>query len=102
MTVRTAPPCQSTAVQAGQSFSTVVVDTVSADQYTVIPAGSSIRGVISFVQPAPRQKSGVIEVPFDRLPLPDGTVYPIVGKLTSTDATERRQIDADPNARVVL
>lgn len=100
--VRTATALQSNAVQAGQSFSTVVVDTVSADQYTVIPASSRIRGVISFVQPATRQQSGVIEVTFDRLTLPDGTVYPIDGRLTSTDATERRQIDADPNARVVL
>ena len=100
--VRTATALQSNAVQAGQSFSTVVIDTVSADQYTVIPAGSRIRGVISFVQPATRQQSGVIEVTFDRLSLPDGTVYPIDGRLTSTDATERRQIDQDPNARVVL
>jgi peptidoglycan hydrolase-like protein with peptidoglycan-binding domain len=100
--VRTATALQSNAVQAGQSFSTVVVDTVRADQYTVIPAGSRIRGVISFVQPATRQQSGVIEVNFDRLTLPDGTVYPIDGRLTSTDATERRQIDQDPNARVVL
>jgi peptidoglycan hydrolase-like protein with peptidoglycan-binding domain len=100
--VRTATALQSNAVQAGQSFSTVVVDTVRADDYTVIPAGSRIRGVISFVQPATRQQSGVIEVAFDRLTLPDGTVYPIDGRLTSTDAKERRQIDADPNARVVL
>ncbi|MEO7683442.1 MAG: hypothetical protein ABIU86_05845, partial [Gemmatimonadaceae bacterium] len=99
--VRTATALQSNTVQAGQSFSTVVVDTVRADDYTVIPAGSRIRGVISFVQPATRQQSGVIEVTFDRLSLADGTVYPIDGRLTSTDATERRQIDADPNARVV-
>jgi hypothetical protein len=100
--VRTATPLQSANAQAGQSFSTVVIDTVRVDNYTVIPAGSRIRGVISFVQPATRQQSGVIEVGFDRLTLPDGTVYPIDGRLTSTDATERRQIDADPNARVVL
>ena len=100
--VRTATALQSNAVQVGQSFSTVVVDTVVADQYTVIPSGSRIRGVVSFVQPATRQQSGVIEISFDRLTLPDGTVYPIDGRLTSTDATERRQIDADPNARVVL
>lgn len=100
--VRTATALQSNNVQVGQSFSTIVVDTVSADEFTVIPAESRIRGVISFVQPATRQQSGVIEVAFDRLTLPDGTTYPIDGRLTSTDTTERRQIDADPNARVVL
>jgi hypothetical protein len=100
--VRTATALQSANAQAGQTFSTTVVDTVRADNYTVIPAGSRIRGVISFVQPATRQQPGVIEVSFDRLTLPDGTVAAIDGRLTSTDATERRQIDADPNARVVL
>src|SRR6185295_19759028 len=55
-----------------------------------------------YVQPADRQRSGVIQVDFDRLTLPGGASYPLDGKLTSTNATERRQIDSDPNARVVL
>jgi peptidoglycan hydrolase-like protein with peptidoglycan-binding domain len=57
---------------------------------------------VTFAQAADRQRSGVIEVNFDRLTLPDGTVRPLSGKLTSTDAAERRQIESDPNARVVL
>jgi peptidoglycan hydrolase-like protein with peptidoglycan-binding domain len=44
----------------------------------------------------------VIEVVFDRLVLSDGSSVPITGKLTSTDSVERRQIERDPNARVVL
>jgi hypothetical protein len=44
----------------------------------------------------------VIDVVFDRLTLPNGTTFPISGKLTSTDSAERRQIEADRNARVVL
>src|SRR5687767_10252069 len=64
--VRTATAVQSANAQAGQTFSTVVIDTVRVDDYTVIPAGSRIRGVMSFVQPATRQQSGVIEVTFDR------------------------------------
>jgi hypothetical protein len=58
--------------------------------------------VITFVQPATSQQSGVIDVNFDQLMLSDGTTYPITARLTSTNAAERRQIDADPNARVVL
>src|SRR6476660_2075528 len=100
--VRTATPLESSTAQVGQSFSTFVTDTVRADNYTVIPAGSRIRGTITFVQPATRQQSGVIQVNFDRLTFTDGTTYPIVGKLTSTDTTERRQIDASPDPRVVL
>ncbi|MBV9108226.1 MAG: peptidoglycan-binding protein [Gemmatimonadetes bacterium] len=100
--VRTTTPLESSTARAGQTFETVVSDTVTADGYTVIPAGSRIRGVVSFAQAADRQRSGVIQVNFDRLTLPGGASYPLSGKLTSTDAAERRQIDASPDPRVVL
>jgi len=100
--VRTAAALQSNRVQTGQIFETTVVDAIGLDNYTVVPSGSRVRGTITFAQPANRQQSGVIEVDFNRLILSDGSSYPIVGRLTSTDAAERRQIDSDPNARVVL
>jgi peptidoglycan hydrolase-like protein with peptidoglycan-binding domain len=100
--VRTSTALQSATAKTGETFETVVVDTVRVENYTVIPAGSRIRGVVSFVQAADRQRSGVIEVGFDRLMLPDGSTFNLSGKLTSTDAAERRQIESDPNARVVL
>jgi hypothetical protein len=100
--VRTSSALESATAKAGQAFETVVVDTIRADNYTVIPAGSRIRGMVTFAQAADRQRSGVIEVNFDRLALPDGKVYNLNGKLTSTDAAERRQIESDPNSRVVL
>jgi peptidoglycan hydrolase-like protein with peptidoglycan-binding domain len=100
--VRTTGPLQSASAQNGQTFETNVEESVGVDEYTVIPAGSKIRGVVSLARPATRQQSGVIEVVFDRLILPDGSTLPITGKLTSTDSTERRQIETDPNARVVL
>jgi peptidoglycan hydrolase-like protein with peptidoglycan-binding domain len=100
--VRTSSPLESATAKVGQTFETVVADTVRVENYTVIPAGSRIRGVVTFAQAADRQRSGVIEVNFDRLSLPDGKAYALSGKLTSTDAAERRQIESDPNARVVL
>ena len=100
--VRTTTPLESATAKTGQYFETVVADTVGVDDYTVIPSGSRIRGVVTFAQPATKQQSGVIEVSFDRLVLPDGKAYALTGKLTSTDAAERRQIESDPNARVVL
>ena len=100
--VRTTAPLESSTAKVGQYFETVVADTVGVDDYTVIPSGSRIRGVVTFAQPATRQQSGVIEVSFDRLTMPDGRAYAMNGKLTSTDAAERRQIESDPNARVVL
>ena len=100
--VRTTSPLQSASAQTGQTFEATVSETVGVDEYTVIPTGSRVRGVVSVARPATRQQSGVIEVTFDRITLADGTVLPITGKLTSTDSTERRQIEQDPNARVVL
>src|ERR671915_2288115 len=100
--VRTSSALESATAKVGQTFETVVVDTVRVENFTVIPAGSRIRGVVTFAQPADRQRSGVIQVNFDRLTLPDGRSQALSGKLTSTDAAERRQIESDPNARVVL
>ncbi|HEU0016057.1 MAG TPA: peptidoglycan-binding domain-containing protein [Longimicrobium sp.] len=100
--VRTTTALESNTARTGQTFETVVADTVRADNYTVIPAGSRIRGVVTFAQAADRQRSGVIEVNFDQLILPGGVTHALSGKLTSTDAAERRQIESDPNARVVL
>ena len=100
--VRTTSPLQSANAQVGQTFDTNVEQSVGVDEYTVIPAGSHIRGVITTVRPATRQESGVIEVSFDRLALANGATVAIQGKLTSTDSAERRQIKANPNARVAL
>lgn len=100
--VRTTTPILSATAKAGQTFDTNVEGSIGVDEFTVIPAGSKIRGVVSMATPATRQQSGVVEVVFDRLMLPNGSSFPITGKLTSTDSAERRQIDADPNNRVVL
>jgi peptidoglycan hydrolase-like protein with peptidoglycan-binding domain len=100
--VRTTGPLESASAQTGQTFETNVEGSIGVDEYTVIPSGSKIRGVISLARAATQRQSGVIEVVFDRLTLPDGSSLPITGKLTSTDSAERRQIESDPNARVVL
>jgi peptidoglycan hydrolase-like protein with peptidoglycan-binding domain len=86
----------------GQTFETTVVDPISVNGFPIIPANSRIRGVVAYVQPANRQQSGVMQVNFDRLTLPNGTSSTIIGKLTSTDSTERRQIEARSDTRVVL
>ena len=100
--VRTTTALESGSLRQGQTFETVVADSIGIDGYTVIPQGSRIRGVVTYVQPATRSQSGVIEVDFNLLTLSDGTSFPIQGRLTSTDAAERRQIDSMANQRVVL
>ncbi len=93
---------QSANARAGQTFETTVDESVAVDDYTIIPAGSHIRGVVTVARSATRQQSGVIEVVFNRLTFADGSSIPIQGRLTSTDSAERSQIKADPNSRVVF
>jgi hypothetical protein len=100
--VRTDQALESRSAQVGQTFQTTVMDPISVNGYTLIPANSRIRGGVAYAQPANRQRSGVMQVNFDRLTLPSGTSYTIVGKLTSTDSAERRQIEARTDSRVVL
>lgn len=100
--VHTTTPLQSATARTGQTFDTNVEESVGVDEYTAIPAGSKIRGRVTLATPATRQQSGVIDVVFDRITLPNGSSFPISGKLTSTDPAERQQIESDPNAHVVL
>jgi Putative peptidoglycan binding domain len=100
--VRTTTPLQSVSARTGQTFDTNVEESIGVDEYNAIPAGSRIRGTVTVATPATRHQSGVIEVVFDRLTLPSGATYQINGKLTSTDSAERRQIESDPNNRVVF
>ena len=60
-------------------FETNVEESVGVDEFTVIPAGSKIRGVVTLATP-PRGSMGVIEVVFDRLMLPNGSTFPIMGR----------------------
>ena len=102
ITVKTTSALQSSTMKQGDTFETVIDEDIVADQTVVIPAGSRVRGVVAMASKATRQESGVLDVVFDRLMHTDGTTYQIQGKLTSADTTERRQIDANPNQRVVL
>jgi peptidoglycan hydrolase-like protein with peptidoglycan-binding domain len=100
--VRTESALQSNLAKVGQTFETTVVEPISVEGYTVIPANSRVRGVVSYVQPAGGNKSGVMQIDFNRITLPNGSASTLTAKLTSTDSTERRQIDARSDSRVVL
>jgi peptidoglycan hydrolase-like protein with peptidoglycan-binding domain len=100
--IRTEQPLESATAAVGNTFNATVTDEVSVNGYPVIPANSRVRGVVTYVQRATRSQSGVMQIAFDRLMIAGGGTYTIAGKLTSTDSTERRQIDARADARVVL
>lgn len=99
--VKTTTPLQSATMKQGDTFEAVIEEDVVADQMVVIPSGSRVRGVVALASKATRQESGVLDIVFDRLQA-GGVTYTIRGKLTSADTAERRQIDANPNQRVVL
>jgi hypothetical protein len=102
LTVRTTAPLQSASARVGQAISTTVTEAVNVEGYTVIPMDSRIDGVVTLARPATSRQSGLVGVEFDRLVLPSGRSVAIMGKLTSTDPEERRQIDAQGDARVVF
>lgn len=102
ITVKTTSALQSSTMKQGDTFEAVIDEDVIADQMVFIPAGSRVRGVVALAKQATRQESGVLDIVFDRLMHTDGVTYSIQGKLTSADTLERRQIDANPNQRVVL
>ncbi|HJU87359.1 MAG TPA: peptidoglycan-binding protein [Gemmatimonadota bacterium] len=102
LTVTTDQRLTSASMTQGAAFTTTVEDSVNVEGHTVIPAGSRIAGVVTFVRPATRNDSGVLGVEFDELRLARGGTVAIEGKLTSTDPAERRQIDARGDSQVVL
>jgi len=69
--------------RVGDQFTTTVVDPVYVSGLEVIPAGSSIVGLVRNVKRASRQsKAGTIEVHFVSLRLPTGITRVINGELT--------------------
>jgi peptidoglycan hydrolase-like protein with peptidoglycan-binding domain len=102
LAVTTDQRLSSATMAQGTRFTTTVEDSVRVDGYTVIPAGSRIGGLVTVVRRANGNESGVLGVEFDEVRLPDSRTISIEGKLTSTDPAERRQIEAQGDARVVL
>jgi peptidoglycan hydrolase-like protein with peptidoglycan-binding domain len=101
-TVRTETALGSRTSRQGETFRTTVTDSVRVEGFTVIPEGSTIVGTVTLVRPASQNESGVLGVEFTRLDLRGGGSVAIDGKLTSTDPAERRQIEAQGDARVVF
>ncbi len=62
----------------------------------VLPANLLVVGHIKEATPAQmRRRSGIIEIAFDRLVMPDGRELPLNGILTSADAGERKKLKID-------
>ena len=85
--------------RVNDAFKATVFRSVSLDGRIAVPEGSIVTGRVTTVQPAERSsQSGVIGVEFNQLSI-TGRTYPILGTLTSLDASERKQI-IDEESRV--
>ncbi len=66
------------------------------DGNMVLPANLLVVGHVQEVTPAQMgRRSGIIEISFDRLVMPDGRELPVKGILTSADARERKKLKID-------
>lgn len=62
----------------------------------ILPANLIVIGHVTNVEPAQMgRRSGIIEVGFDRLIMPDGRELPLKAILTEADPTERRKLKVD-------
>lgn len=62
----------------------------------VLPANLIVIGHVTRVEPAQMgRRSGIIEIGFDRLIMPDGRELPIRGTLTNADPAERKKLKMD-------
>jgi type IV secretion system protein VirB10 len=62
----------------------------------VLPANLTVIGYVKEATPAQmRRRSGIIEITFDRLVMPDGRELSLQGVLTSADAGERKRLKID-------
>ena len=67
----------------------------------ILPANLLVVGHIQEVTPAQMgRRSGIIEITFDRLVMPDGRELPVKGYLTSADAGERKKLKIDEDGAI--
>jgi hypothetical protein len=83
--------------RSSDRFTARVTEPVTNDDGRVlIPAESVVHGYArSVVRAQYRRRSGIIEITFDKLVLPDGREFPLSGTLTSADTRERQRIDEE-------
>lgn len=80
--------------RAGDRFSATVTIPVYVEGKAVIPAGATVEGRVTSVEPAKRRsKSGTIAVDFDYLVFPNGSKIKLTGSLTAADPRDRQRID---------
>lgn len=78
----------------------VLVPVTDARGRTLVPGNSLIEGHVVTAQRAQsRRRSGIIEVGFDQLTLPDGQRFKLLGNLAPASAEDRKRFDDEGNIR---
>ncbi len=78
----------------------VLVPVTDARGRTLVPGSSLLEGHVVAAQRAQsRRRSGIIEVTFDQLTLPDGQRYKLLANLAPASAEDRKRFDVEGNIR---
>lgn len=78
----------------------VLVPFTDARGRTLVPGNSLVEGhIVSAQRAQSRRRSGIIEVSFDQLTLPDGQRYKLLGNLAPVSAEDRKRFDDEGNIR---
>lgn len=78
----------------------VLVPIMDARGRTLVPGNSLVEGHVVEAQRAQsRRRSGIIEVAFDQLTLPDGQRYRLLGNLAPATAEDQKRFDDEGNIR---
>ncbi len=82
--VRLSDPLSSNNSKRGDTFTTTLRTGDEAD-YSGLPAGTKIEGVVQSAKPQQDKDPGALELAFQRLRLPDGRSYAVQGSLIGLD-----------------
>lgn len=78
----------------------VLVPVTDTRGRTLVPGNSLVEGHVLGAQRAQsRRRSGIIEVTFDQLTLPDGQRYKLLGNLAPATTEDRKRFDDEGNIR---
>lgn len=95
--LRMESPLNSNTARPSDRFVARIDEAVSDEAGSmVLPANLVVIGHVTRVEPAQMgRRSGIIEIGFDRLLMPDGRELSLQGMLTNADPTERKKLKVD-------
>ena len=86
LTVKLNNTLNSKNAQKGDKFSATVISTDRDDAQSALPIGTKVSGVVSNVEAKDKDNPGMLDLAFNRITLPNGRSYAIVGSPIGLDS----------------